>query len=458
MKKKLVVMLIAIAGSFGILSAQEPAVMIDAKPGWHKIGELTVDFKKDRDELLVLGNDRFSSIKFKVMDAPVELLDLEVYFENDTKQDIAVRSPINAGGESRVIDLNGDMPALKKIVFLYKTLPNRAEEKATLEIYGMKRVTSSDMVDADGDRAKDAERERMERERKAGDKNRMDDRNNANNDRMKNPDNHIHETSMEAKKGWYKIGESTADLTKGRDVIIPITTERTNAIKFFVTGADLEIMDLEIYFANGPKQDVKVRNMIKAGGETRVIDLTGEERAIKQIVFLYKTAPNNNKAARAHVEVWGRRKINDKKGDMHNDNNDHANTHSNGGIAKPAIEMNDKAGWHRIATTSVTFNKERDEVAILGADRFAKLKFKVKDAGIEISDMTVMYQDGTKQDVPVKSIFKEGMESRVIDVPGPEKDIAKIAFVYKTIPNQGKDKANVEIWGMKTNLGKAKDK
>jgi hypothetical protein len=48
-----------------------------------------------------------------------------------------------------------------------------------------------------------------------------------------------------------------------------------------------------------------------------------------------------------------------------------------------------------------------------------------------------------------------GAESRVIDVPGAEKDIARISFVYKTIPNQAKDKAHVEIWGYKSNADKS---
>jgi hypothetical protein len=66
------------------------------------------------------------------------LLDLEVYYESGDKQDIQVRSPLKAGMESRVIDLNGGERSLKRIVFVYKTLPNQKDEKAHVEIWGLK--------------------------------------------------------------------------------------------------------------------------------------------------------------------------------------------------------------------------------------------------------------------------------------------------------------------------------
>ena len=128
----------------------------------------------------------------------------------------------------------------------------------------------------------------------------------------------------------------------------------------------------------------------------------------------------------------------------------------NGGVEvpSPAVVVNDKDGWHRIAETTVNFSKEKDMVSVMGSDRFAKIKFRVVDAGIEIADMTIAYEDGTTQDVPVKSTFTAGQESRIIDLPGSEKNIKTISFVYHTIPNQANDKAHLEIWGYKTNADK----
>jgi len=141
MKKKALIVLILIAGSYGKITAQSPAVMVSDKKGWHKIAERTVDFVKDRDEVSVVGADRFSAIKFMVTDAPIDLQDLEVYYESGDKQDIKVHTPVLSGKESRVIELNGGERSLKKIVFVYKTLPNRKDKNAHVEIWGLKTNT-----------------------------------------------------------------------------------------------------------------------------------------------------------------------------------------------------------------------------------------------------------------------------------------------------------------------------
>ena len=138
MKKTILIAMIAITAGYGKVKAQVPAVVVSDKTGWHKIAERNVDFVKDRDEVLVVGADRFSAIKFMVTGAPIDLQDLEVYYESGDKQDIQVRTPILSGKESRVIELNGGERSLKKIVFVYKTLPNQKDKKAHVDIWGLK--------------------------------------------------------------------------------------------------------------------------------------------------------------------------------------------------------------------------------------------------------------------------------------------------------------------------------
>lgn len=130
------------AGTFSAANAQTPAVMVSDKAGWHEIAEKTVDFQKESDEIIVMGADRFASIKFKVEDAPIYLTSLEIYYESGDNQKVDVNMPIQLKGFSRVIDLNGGERNLKKIVFVYKTLPNRKDKKAEVEVYGLK--TNSD--------------------------------------------------------------------------------------------------------------------------------------------------------------------------------------------------------------------------------------------------------------------------------------------------------------------------
>jgi hypothetical protein len=141
MKKLVTIILIAILGNFGTAFAQKPAVILSDKTGWHRIGKVTVDFAKDKDQIDVLGANRFAKIKFKVEKEPIDLISLEVYFDSGDKQDIVVNSKIKEAGESQVIDIKGGERSLKKIVFVYKTLPNRKDKKAKVEVWGLKTNT-----------------------------------------------------------------------------------------------------------------------------------------------------------------------------------------------------------------------------------------------------------------------------------------------------------------------------
>jgi len=137
MKNVIAFVLIIIAGGYGIAGAQtdKPA---GEKTSWDKIGETTISFMAEKYEIALLTADKFGYIKFKVMDAPILLMDLEVYFESGKKQYIDVNSLIKEPGESWVIKLNTGDRKITKVVFVYKTLPNHKDEKALVQLWGFK--------------------------------------------------------------------------------------------------------------------------------------------------------------------------------------------------------------------------------------------------------------------------------------------------------------------------------
>jgi hypothetical protein len=137
--KKLIILMLTVTAGYGIANAQQPGVVVSDKAGWHKIAETMVDLKKERDDVMVIGADKFASIKLKITDAAVNISSLVIYFEKGDSQSVAISAALSAPGESRVIDLkNGAERSINKISFVYKTLPNRKEEKAHVEIWGLK--------------------------------------------------------------------------------------------------------------------------------------------------------------------------------------------------------------------------------------------------------------------------------------------------------------------------------
>jgi hypothetical protein len=138
MKKLSLVLAVLAVVLVNIAYAQKPSVMLSDKPGWHKIGEVKADFKMENQSIAVMGNDQFKSILLKVTDAPINIENVTVVFENGESQDVNVKSELQAGAETRQIDLKGGSPAIKQVKFTYKTLPNQKDDKAHVELYGMK--------------------------------------------------------------------------------------------------------------------------------------------------------------------------------------------------------------------------------------------------------------------------------------------------------------------------------
>jgi hypothetical protein len=138
MKRAFVVVLVL----FGLLTnyvvAQKPAVVISNEPGWHKIGEITASFTAQTESISVLGADEFKALKLRVTDAPIHIERMQVYYENGEMEEVSVASELNAGAETRIIDLKGSNAEIKKVSFTYNSLPSYKGDKAHVELYGLK--------------------------------------------------------------------------------------------------------------------------------------------------------------------------------------------------------------------------------------------------------------------------------------------------------------------------------
>jgi hypothetical protein len=137
--KQLILISICLFFSALVIKGQDDRkVVLSDKTDWHKIGETTVNFDTDRDEVNVSGADKFAILKFRVTDVPIHLMSMEAYFDDGDKQKINVNFPIKPRGESREIELKGGERDLKKVVFVYKTIANRNDREAHVELWGLK--------------------------------------------------------------------------------------------------------------------------------------------------------------------------------------------------------------------------------------------------------------------------------------------------------------------------------
>ena len=107
-----------------------------------------------------------------------------------------------------------------------------------------------------------------------------------------------------AQARWEQLGCQKVGFLVDKDVIKVGRGEgKFKAIRLKVEGNKVYMMDLKVIYANGQPDDIAVRDEIRAGGETRPLDLKGERgRAIKEIQMVYRSQPNFKGEATVCVE------------------------------------------------------------------------------------------------------------------------------------------------------------
>jgi hypothetical protein len=135
--KKIILVLLTTMLTASLLQAQKPEVITKNKAGWHKIGDAKVDFKTDKDKFIIIGKDRFKSLQVKAKDAPIHIESMQVEYEGDIKEDIALSSELKTGSRSRVIELKNGSAEIKNVTFVYRTATSSGK-KAEIELWGLK--------------------------------------------------------------------------------------------------------------------------------------------------------------------------------------------------------------------------------------------------------------------------------------------------------------------------------
>lgn len=90
---------------------------------WVKLGERHVNDRADHDTISVTGaRGMFTAVKFSVSDHAVNFKKVVIHYRNGGKEEVELRANIPAGGETRVIDLNGSDRVINRIEFWYEAV------------------------------------------------------------------------------------------------------------------------------------------------------------------------------------------------------------------------------------------------------------------------------------------------------------------------------------------------
>lgn len=88
-------------------------------------------------------------------------------------------------------------------------------------------------------------------------------------------------------RGWRTIGYTRVDGRDSDTIYLPGRT-RQSAIRLCAINQPLHLRDFDVRFANGRKQDVDTRAVLRAGTCTRSVDLKGNRRDIASVRLRYE--------------------------------------------------------------------------------------------------------------------------------------------------------------------------
>ncbi len=208
---------------------------------------------------------------------------------------------------------------------------------------------------------------------------------------------------------WLRLGCQTVGFAVDRDVIrVGAQSGLFRAIRLRVANNGIYMLDLKVVYGNGTAEDIPVRVDIPAGGQTRVIDLRGQDRVIQRIEMIYRSKPNFRGQAIVCAE----------------------------GLAVVAAGPGPGGAWVPLGCRSVGFNVDRDVIRVGGREgAFRAIRLRVGGNNIFMYDLKVVYGNGASDDIPVRTDIRAGTVSRAIDLKGGRRIIARIEMIYRSRPN-----------------------
>jgi len=243
-----------IAGAIMILSAASTSSPAQQQGRWVLLGCQQVGLQLDRDVIRVGGQrGTFRAIRLLTAGDNVHMLDLKVVYGNGAPDDIPVRALIPAGQATRPLDLRGFDRVIDRIEMIYQT---QAGGHAIVCAEGLSVAAAAPPVAA-----------------------------------------------PPPSRGWVALGCQRVGFGVDRDVIrVGAQRGGFKAIRLKVAGNTINMLDLKVVYANGAPDDIPVRSIIPAGGQTGPLDLRGRERAIARIEMIYRSQPNFRGQATICVE------------------------------------------------------------------------------------------------------------------------------------------------------------
>lgn len=203
--------------------------------------------------------------------------------------------------------------------------------------------------------------------------------------------------------GWERLGCVEVGRRPDRDIIRVGRREgRFQAIRLTVEGNDIRLQDVTVVYGNGRPDELRVREELREGSQTRAIGLKGDNRFIAQIEITSQRDFRGRGRGPATVCVYG----------------------------EEARARRPK--WEDLGCVGVALRKDSDELRVGRREgRFKAIRLRAKGNDIEILSLRVIYGSGRPDEIEVRSKLRQGEETRPLDLVGGDRFIDRIQLRTK---------------------------
>jgi hypothetical protein len=117
--------------------SQKPVILTSDKPGWHRIGELTMDEEADTADAEIIGADAFSAVKIKAVKGDVRIYEIDIYYEEGMPQCVPLEKKLKEGEQTKTVVFKGGNRKLRRIALIGRKISG-GDEKAEVQLNGFK--------------------------------------------------------------------------------------------------------------------------------------------------------------------------------------------------------------------------------------------------------------------------------------------------------------------------------
>lgn len=370
---------------FGLPGKAKPKPAAFAVLGTERTGRRSEDVVFDN----IKRNKKWTEIRIKALDHAIRIEDVVIRFGNNKRQRVDMGGQrLRPGAATRLIQLDGRDARRIKRIRVGVSRPRGPRGRLRIEGLGPRAVAK--------------------------------------------PRPPRRATQTRVPEGWVLFGAETVGTRTERQVL-PIGRDAGvfDRITFRALRNDVHMRDVTIVYGNGTRDRRDMDILVPAGYGTPPLDLkTGRNsgRHIREIIVTYRAEGRRWGNNTALLQVFGE--------------------YAEDWLRRDRGPKGKK--WIRLgARKAAMFSKDTDAFVVgKRFGRFRAVKVVVQRKTVRLYGMTVHYENGSSEAVPIYGKLSGGQSTKPFDLKGRKRFIKSVVLKYRTKFNLGGD-GIVEVWGLR---------